>query len=362
MITFDESSKTYRVAYSRRPVGGGPPVGLKRRGIKSLAEARRVHADLIIEVNEKLKREKIPTWKQHLENYLRSLKTADITETTRYNREKLLHFHTLEAWGDRSVDSITSEDVQRLLSERLADNSESYRKFFVKCIKGAFQFAVDTNLILKNPTPKLKFKIKNKIKAVLTESQILMVLQKAQEQNWPWYPHYAVALFTGLRNGELYALKWHQVDLEKRQIVVNCSWSKKDGFKSTKSGNDRIVEIPMPLIPLLKELKLKAVGSEFVLPRLARWERGEQAYDLRLFLKANGLHAVRFHDLRASWATWLLDKGVPPSQVMAQGGWATIDTMMMYMRKGGISIKNSTSVFDSLKTHGLEDAKVLEFR
>ncbi|MNT89825.1 Phage integrase family protein [compost metagenome] len=93
-----------------------------------------------------------------------------------------------------------------------------------------------------------------------------------------------------------------------------------------------------------------------------RWDRGEQAYDLRLFLKAIGLHEIRFHDLRASWATLLLSKGVPPSQVMAQGGWADMNTMMIYMRKAGIDIRDSTSVLDGLHTHGTADAKVLNLR
>lgn len=362
MINFDESSKTYRVSYSRRPFGGGAPIGLRRKGIKTHAEAKRIETQLIITVNEKLKRTKTPTWEQHLENYFKSLETTDITRTTRYNREKLLRFHTLNAWGNKFVDEITTEDIHRLLNERLPGNAESYRKFFIKCVRGAFQYAIERQLIVRNPTPMLKFKIKSKIKSVLNETQIVTLLRKAQEQNWPWYPHYSVALFTGLRNGELYALRWDNVNLEKRQILVNCSWSQKDGFKSTKSGNDRVVEIPNTLMPLLRELKLKSAESDFVLPRLTRWDRGEQAHDLRMFLKAIGLHEIRFHDLRASWATLLLDKGVPPSQVMAQGGWGDINTMMIYMRKAGISIKNSTSVLDGLKTHGIEEAKVVEFR
>jgi integrase len=149
--------------------------------------------------------------------------------------------------------------------------------------------------------------------------------------------------------------------LEKRQIVVNSSWNSKDGFKSTKSGNDRIVEIPNPLVPLLRELKLKSADSDFVLPRLGRWDRGEQAHDLRIFLQSIGLQPIRFHDLRASWATWLLDKGVAPSKVMAQGGWTNLDTMMIYMRKAGINIKDSTSVLDGIETHGIQEAQIYAF-
>lgn len=361
-IKLDPVSNLYQVSYAKRNPATGKPVDLKRKNIKTLAEAKKVEAELILKVHEKIKGQTTPTWIQFVDQYVESLEVTDVTRTTRYNREKILRFHTLEAWKSKYINEITTADIHSLLKVRLGQNAESYQKFFIKCLRGVFNYAVALGFLARNPTPAIKFKIKSKIKSVLNEQQIQFLLRKAQEQDWPWYPHYSVALFTGLRNGELYALRWINVDLDSRRIVVNSSWSSKDGFKSTKSGNDRIVEIPKPLLPLLYELKLKFSESDFVLPRLNRWDRGEQAYDLRLFLKAIGLHEVRFHDLRASWATLLLSKGVPPSQVMAQGGWADMNTMMIYMRKAGIDIRNSTSVLDSFQTHGLPESKVLALR
>lgn len=352
----------YAVSYAKRHPVTRISVDAKRKNIKSMAEARRIYAELVVQVNERIKRKSTPTWASLVNDYLKSLEFTDITRTTRYNREKHLQYHTLAAWGEMFIDEIASEEIHRLLNDRLKDNTESYRKFFIKCVRGVFEYALERGLIDRNPTPKLKFKVNSKIKSVLNEEQILFLLRKAQEQDWPWYSHYSVALFTGLRNGELYALTWDKVNLEARQILVNRSWSQKDGFKSTKSGNDRIVEIPNTLLPLLRELKMQSASSDFVLPRLIRWDRGEQAYDLRLFLRAIGLHEVRFHDLRASWATLLLNKGVAPSQVMAMGGWSDLATMMIYMRKAGIDIKNTTSVLDGLKTHGVDDAKVVALR
>lgn len=89
---------------------------------------------------------------------------------------------------------------------------------------------------------------------------------------------------------------------------------------------------------------------------------GSKARDLRFFHKSIGLQQIRFHDLRVSWATLLLGKGVPPSIVMSQGGWKDMVTMMIYMRKAGINIKNSTSVLDSWQTHGVHVAEVFELK
>ncbi len=79
-----------------------------------------------------------------------------------------------------------------------------------------------------------------------------------------------------------------------------------------------------------------------------------------MFLTGLGLPVVRFHDLRASWATIMLGRDVEPAKVMVMGGWNDIKTLMIYMRKAGINIRGIT---DCLKLHNpsQEHAKVLEF-
>jgi integrase len=103
-----------------------------------------------------------------------------------------------------------------------------------------------------------------------------------------------------------------------------------------------MVEIAPGLRPILMELKQMYPESQFVLPRLSQWDKGEQARELRAFLIGIGLPPVRFHDLRASWATLLLNKGVAPAAVMSMGGWRDPKTMFIYLRKAGIDIQGAT--------------------
>jgi integrase len=165
-----------------------------------------------------------------------------------------------------------------------------------------------------------------------------------------------------MRNGELYALTWDRVDFVNSTILVNCAWNSKDGFRNaTKSGDDRIVGIAPALMPILKELKLQTADAQFVLPRLSGWKEGEQALELRRFLIGLGLPQIRFHDLRATWATLLLSKGVEPLKVMSMGGWKNIKTMMIYVRKAGVDIRGAT---DCLNLHDAvsQNGQVLDFR
>ena len=357
-----DNDGTYSASYSKRHPLTRLPVVMRRKGLKSKQEANQVYAELILLVNDKIKRVTIPTWPQLLDRYFKFLDETDLRNSTKYGRQKSLEKYTLPLWDDRCVDEITSQEIHGILKERFHDKAEAHKKYFIKCVRGVFQYAVSENILIKNPTPLLKFKVSDKIKSVLTEEQIITLLRKSQELEWHWYGHYAVALYTGMRNGELYALTWDKVNLDQRQILVDCSWSSKDGYKSTKSGDDRIVEIPKPLIPVLMELKIQSMESEFVLPRLSKWDKGDQARELRFFLKSIGLPEIRFHDLRASWATLLLGKGVAPSKVMSMGGWKDMDTMMIYMRKAGINIKDATSCLDDMQTHGIREATVRSIR
>ncbi|MFN7685341.1 MAG: site-specific integrase, partial [Oligoflexia bacterium] len=182
----------------------------------------------------------------------------------------------------------------------------------------------------------------------------------AKAMDWEWYPHWTMAVYTGMRSGELYALTWDKVNLDDRLIKVDTSWNNKDGFKCTKSGDDRIIEIAPNLLLTLKQLKIQQADSHFVLPRIDKWDKGEQARDLRLFLKGIGLPTIRFHDLRATWATILLSKGVEPIRVMKMGGWKDMKTMMIYVRTAGVDIKGMTDCLD-LHNPAANAGQVLKF-
>lgn len=277
-------------------------------------------------------------------------------------------FHVLEVkgilpiWKGRKLETIAPEEVRTLVKETYGHRSVSHQKNLRKYIKGFFDHVVDSGILHKSPVHKMQFRNVSKIKAVLTEPQIKILLEKAKLMDHEWYPHWTTAVYTRMRNGELYALTWDKVDLDNRKILVSASWDNKYGFKDlTKSGEDRIVEFAPNLLTLFKELKLQNADSVYVLPRVDAWDVGRQAEILRTFLLGIGLPRIRFHDLRASWATVMLTKGIEPAKVMKMGGWRDLKTMMIYIRKAGIDIKGITDLLD-LHNPNKESAIVLDFQ
>jgi integrase len=322
---------------------------LRRIKIKSKAEAGRVEKQLVIKINQSFEKTISPLWKNLLAEFVNSSRERGLSIKTIENRELNLKAYTLDDWGELVITQITTSHIRELILTKAKNKSEDQKKNLLKYIRLCFEYAVETGHLNRNPAPRMKFKTGDKVKKVLKETQLKLFLDAAKAEHVPWYPIWATAVYTGMRNGELFALTWDKVNLDERQIVVDCAWDNKAGFKSTKSGDERIVEIAPNLLHVLKELKVKNSNeSNFVLPRLDRWKKGEQARELRMFLAGLGLPQIRFHDLRASWATVMLGKGVPAIKVMRMGGWREMKTMQVYMRMAGIDIKGIT---DELHLH-----------
>ncbi|MES3036987.1 MAG: tyrosine-type recombinase/integrase [Bdellovibrionota bacterium] len=363
-IKWNEEKQSFEVSVSKRDKLKRQPRTMKwilnesGKPIKTEAEARRVQTKMIIELENRINEKSVPRWKTMIEKYCESALNRGLLQITVENYRLGLNAHTLEPWGNRRIDTIQPEEIRNLIKAKLGHRSPSHQKSVLKFIRAIFSFAVEAGYISRNPAPEIKFKIGDKIKTCLTESQLGLLLNRAKEMDCEWYEIWAVASYCGLRSGELYALTWDKVNFDTRLIKVDSSWNNKDGFKSTKSGDDRMVEIPEALLPLLRDLKIQNYDSKFVLPRLEKWKKGEQARELRMFLMGLNLPPIRFHDLRASWATMLLSRGVEPIKVMYSGGWKDLKTMMIYMRKSGVNIRGMT---DGLQLHNpsREQAKVI---
>ncbi|QDK44612.1 site-specific integrase [Bdellovibrio sp. ZAP7] len=358
-IKFRDDIQGYEVTFSKRHPLTRQPKSLSRtrndKGdlIATEIEAKRIYNQLVLQVETSFEegaggKMKVATLR---EQFYESMEMRDLAPSTVENYRLCLDAHTRQ-WNNRTIESIRTEEIRALIKVTLAERSPSHQKSMLKFIKGLFGFAVECGYLQRNPVPMLQFRLGDKIKKVLTREQMKQLLEKAREMNHPWYSVWAFALYTGCRNGELYALTKDKISLHNRTILISSAWDHKHGFKEfTKSKQDRTIEVAPPLIPIIKQLYAENPDSNFVLPHHREWTEGRQAEILRAFLMGIGLPPVRFHDLRASWATALLGNGVEPAKVMIAGGWSDIKTMMIYMRKAGISIKGMT---DNLHLHDPE--------
>ncbi len=347
MIKYDSNSKTWSASAHLRIPTLGSSRSLRRDNLKSEKEALNVHFKLKDALENRAKAASRPKWPQAIQEYELELSGRDMSEKTKRTYVGCLRSAVGDDWNDVYICDITSVEIKRIIKFKNKGHSESHRKSVRKFFNSFFEFMVLKGYVLSNPTPKLKFKIGQRIETTLNYTQCTKLLDLAKQQKHEFYPVWMLALNTGMRSGELYALKWKFVDIEKRQIKVAGSWHPLDGYKDyTKSGYDRIVPMNDQLVEFLRSLTAGSSPEDFVLPRIKRWALGEQSKVLRTFLKCNNLPEIRFHDLRATCATLLMTKNVPLVVVMIIMGWRHLKTANLYFRKSAVDLMDATQCLD----------------
>lgn len=358
----NKETNVWLVRAAKRHPKTKEPIGLTRKFTGTQNQARRFEIELNKELERKIADLMKVTWTDMVQKTLSNMRyKSACTEKTVSNYRYYLEAYSIPTWGSRAIDSISTEEIGNLIDKVSEGKSIGQRQTMHKMLKVVFRHALEARVISYDPMPALSNKKYNKRLQVLTETETITLLRQAHYHGSEWYPIWFTALYTGMRNGELYALTWDKVNFETGMIYVDTSWNNVDGFKSTKSGEPRTVPMAPELEAFLRQQKLSLGPTKFVLPRLSKWDKGEQARELRKFLILCGLPDVRFHDLRATWATLMLSKGVPPVKVMQIGGWSELKTMMIYIRKAGIDIKGATDVL-GLHDPSFKGGQVLSFK
>ena len=310
----------------------GKQVNRKRRSISSLAKAKRVEIDLRLELRqlkESPNRHTLKDWSNICIERMR----LQFKKSTIMGYQGNLNKWVIPCLGDFFLDQITGAMVHELIFEKIQNISLDGRRSILKQIKRILTMAVDEGLIPRNPAKGITVTVPEAKQAILNRAEIDALLFEAKKRGHPFYNHWALALLTGMRNGELHALSWTDVDFENKVISVTKSWSIKDGLGPTKSTKNRYIPISNELEMFLTNLKSKKLNDDGkVLEQLDHWISGEQAKILREFCGEIGITSIKFHDLRATFITQMLIRGVSLAKVMKIVGHSTIKTTMRYLR------------------------------
>lgn len=141
------------------------------------------------------------------------------------------------------------------------------------------------------------------------------------------------ALVTGLRRSNIVNLEWQQIDMQRK-----VAWIHPDQSKSGKA-------IGVALNDTACKILREQIGNhhKWVFVHLSATKRSDGTSTAavrklridsntawRLALKRAGIDNFRFHDLRHTWASWLIQAGVPLSVLQEMGGWESIEMVRRY--------------------------------
>ncbi|HMQ11003.1 MAG TPA: tyrosine-type recombinase/integrase [Oligoflexia bacterium] len=224
--------------------------------------------------------------------------------------QSILNAHLMPFFGTLTLSQITLTIVDRFTSITLNKASAKTVNNHLTLLIAMLNMAIDLKWIDDKPKIK-KLKIAQKSFLYLkTQNEIDRLLRSAKQENTPVpYVLYATAVYTGMRAGELAALKWQDVELIGINPKIHIS---KSYSTTTKSGKTRHVLILNCLQSILKEWKLQN-PLPLVFPNaygnmLIESSRIFQETFQRCIRRA-GLERIRFHDLRHTFASHWMMKG-----------------------------------------------------
>jgi integrase len=247
-------------------------------------------------------------------------------------RDEISLDHLKEFFKGKYISEITAEQVERYKAKRRADRvrpeaeekpgvdpkliSPSTINRELACLKTCLNHAVDWEKLDRNPAAKVKkFKEPPAKERILTIDEMKRLLAEAREE---LRPVLIIALNTGMRKNEVLSLRWKDADFVKGFIHIADS----------KSGRSR--DIPMNS-PTFETLRAMDRSGEFVFENP---ETKTHVLDVKTGFKGAcrraGIKGVRFHDLRHTAASRMVEAGIDLVTVKDILGHASIQMTMRY--------------------------------
>ncbi len=286
------------------------------------------------------------TVQEYLENWLENVHRSTIRPTTYLNYSKLLRNYLVPGLGKIKVQKLTPQQVQAFCAKKIHEGLSpktvnNVHGLLHKALDNAVKWSLLSRNVCDVVTPP---RIPHTEKTVLTKEQAHVLLKVAQKHRLEAL--LTLAITTGMRRGELLALRWQDIDLSNGSLHVKRALNYTTEYGYTESEpktvrSRRMIMLPKFVVVTLKRHKVQQeeqrdkVGGEWIEKDLLFTNALGDYYSPSTMVKgfdsllvSAGLPHVRFHDLRHSAATLLLSMGIHPKIVQEILGHSQISMTM----------------------------------
>jgi integrase len=327
----------------------------KKVGDKKIADsiAAKIKKKLVAGELNLEQRNTCPKFGDYAKHYIDNYAKHATKQNTWKNYETMIKLHLNPVWQNKRLNQIKRADVKKLILQKQQDSFAASTVENIKAlVSGIFTHAYEEELLSANPALKLgrfiqKQDSRKHIKS-LAKEQVTTFLSVARQET---PDHYALLLFvfrTGVRMGELIGLAWEDIDFAGNMIEVRRSYSH-GHFSSPKSHKSRFIDMSNQLRQTLLAHRSSQVAKfGGTLPRLELSDKFKPDNVIRLvfpnkcgkplcgdnfrkrvfkpLLETVDIPAIRFHDIRHTFASLLLQQGESLHYVKEQMGHASIQT------------------------------------
>lgn len=283
------------------------------------------------------------TVEQFLASWLETRRAELVVETWR-RYEQCVRLHINPQVGHVKLARLTPQQIQHVYARCLAEGlSTTTTRHVHAVLHRALESAVRLGLVARNVADMVDAPRKQRVEIhPLTREESRQLLATAEGDRLETL--FVLALATGMRQGELLALRWRDIDLERGRLSVMATLKRREGravWAQTKTKQSRRqISLAPPVVEALRQhrhrqrIERLAAGAawqewedlglvfvdEIGMP-LTDWHIRNRLWRL---LRQASAPRVRFHDLRHTCATLLLSQGVNPKIVSEMLGHSSV--------------------------------------
>jgi integrase len=327
----------------RQKIGAGTENRRLARKILAQAEAEAIMGIHRIAAGQ------TPRFGEHADDWLRR-KTRDLRLKTLESYTSTVDTHLRPVFGEMRLGVIARRDVESYLTMKRETGTRRSKKgkprvplsvttinYGLSVLKFILGDAVKQSVLTENPATAVKplrspDHDDRDTMQVLTPKEIARLLDVADE---PYRSLYRLAVYSGMRRGEICALRWSDVDLHKNVVHVRRTRGRVkdgDGYRVMEGpvktrASRRTIDVSRPV---LLALPGSDVEGDYVFRNRDGGPLDPDNLDraFKRHLTAAGLPSVRLHDLRHTHASLLIAAGVHPKAIQARLGHTSITTTL----------------------------------
>lgn len=289
------------------------------------------------------------TVSQYLDNWL-AHKSTEVRPSTLQSYRTVIQNHLKPYLGEYQLTELLSRHIDQWHKTMQAGNLTHRTLVYAHhLLVAALNHAVRLELLTCNPAEKIKLPRRVIPKAemnVWTPEQVATFLNATQEHRL--YALFYLALATGLRRGELLALTWEKVDLERGVLQVSASLTELKGGRVITEpktrASKRTVYLAADVVAVLRQQQQRLkeertlLGTKwtdlnlvFPTPLGTYLDSANLTRTFKSLSKVAGVPVIRLHDLRHTHASLLALKGVAPKVIADRLGHTNVSfTLQVY--------------------------------
>ena len=321
----------------------------KRVGTEKAALKVREYIEARLKLGQSIEEEQkkevpaVVTLDAYFERFKKTLE-GSVRESTRSCYEGRYNNGIRQELGGLSLDKITRERAEEFASSLVSKGlAKDTIRLTLATLRKILNKALRARLITDNPATRLgefyrQAPTRHKEIQPLTQDEVLKFLETVRHHSPQHFALFLCAIHTGLRSGELAGLQWGDLDENSKFLVVRRGIVR-GKINITKSGKIRRVDVSDALMAALLEFRRKRKealltqgknelpATDWIFENEAGGFLDMKNLKKRHFkkcLEKAGLRCIRFHDLRHTFASLLIQNGESLTYIKEQLGHSSI--------------------------------------